>query len=156
MLDRDLAEPPHLRGVEATSVLDADRLEPDLRCRVALGHVHVWRLDLVPRVLCRLYGFSGGWAFSPSSPEPWEDARVWTSGSLLVAPESIEVGVECASIGRTSFVLEHDMYERKTGRLVAEARKVLVHYDYNTLRPIPIGEDLRRKILAQDPEAKQG
>ena len=76
--------------------------------------------------------------------------------SPLVAPESIEVGVGCASIGRTSFVLEQDMHERKTGRLVAEARKVLVHYDYNTLRAVPIGEDLRRKILAQDPEAKQG
>ncbi len=76
--------------------------------------------------------------------------------SPLVAPESIEVGVACASIGRTSFVLEQDMHERKTGRLVAEARKVLVHYDYNTLRAVPIGEDLRRKILAQDPEAKQG
>jgi acyl-CoA thioester hydrolase len=76
--------------------------------------------------------------------------------SPLVAPESIEVGVGCASIGRTSFVLEQDMHERKTGRLVAEARKVLVHYDYNARRAVPIGEDLRRKILAQDPEAKQG
>ena len=76
--------------------------------------------------------------------------------SPLVAPESIEVGVGCVSIGRTSFVLAQDMYERKTGRLVAEARKVLVHYDYRTLRSVPIGEDLRRKILAQDPEAKQG
>jgi acyl-CoA thioester hydrolase len=76
--------------------------------------------------------------------------------SPLVAPESIEVGVGCASIGRTSFVLEQDMYERKTGRLVAEARKVLVHYDYKAGRAIPIGEDLRRKILTQDPEAKQG
>jgi acyl-CoA thioester hydrolase len=76
--------------------------------------------------------------------------------SPLVAPESIEVGVGCASIGRTSFVLEQDMYERKTGRLVAEARKVLVHYDYKAGRAIPIGEELRRKILTQDPEAKQG
>jgi acyl-CoA thioester hydrolase len=76
--------------------------------------------------------------------------------SPLVAPESIEVGVGCASIGRTSFVLEQDMHERKTGRLVAEARKVLVHYDYKALRAVPIGEDLRRMILAQDPEAKQG
>ena len=75
--------------------------------------------------------------------------------SPLVAPESIEVGVGCASIGRTSFVLEQDMHERATGRLVAEARKVLVHYDYQSRRAVPIGEDLRRKILAQDPEAKQ-
>lgn len=76
--------------------------------------------------------------------------------SPLVAPESIEVGVGCASIGRTSFVLEQDMYERKTGRLVAEARKVLVHFDYKAGRAIPIGADLRQKILTLDPEAKQG
>jgi acyl-CoA thioester hydrolase len=75
--------------------------------------------------------------------------------SPLVAPESGEVGVGCASIGRTSIVLQQDMHERKTGRLVAEARKVLVHYDYNILRPVPIGEDMRKMILAQDPEAKQ-
>jgi hypothetical protein len=31
-----------------------------------------------------------------------------------------------------------------------------VHYDYNTLRPVPIDEPMRRKILAQDPAAKQG
>ena len=43
-----------------------------------------------------------------------------------------------------------------SGRLVAEARKVLVHYEYAAGRAIPIGEELRRKILAQDPEAKQG
>jgi acyl-CoA thioester hydrolase len=76
--------------------------------------------------------------------------------SPLVAPESIEVGVGCVSIGRTSFVLAQDMHERKSGRLVAEARKVLVHYDYKALRPIPIDDDMRRRILAQDPEAKQG
>ena len=76
--------------------------------------------------------------------------------SPLVAPESIEVGVGCASIGRTSFVLEQDMHERKTGRLVAEARKVLVHYDYKTLRAVPITAEMRRMILAQDPDAKQG
>lgn len=76
--------------------------------------------------------------------------------SPLRAPEIIEVGVACASIGRTSFVLEQDMHEVTSGRLVAEARKVLVHFDYNIGRPVPIGEDLRRRILAQDPEAKQG
>jgi acyl-CoA thioester hydrolase len=76
--------------------------------------------------------------------------------SPLVAPETIEVGVGCTSIGRTSFVLEQDMHEVTSGRLAAEARKVLVHYDYKAGRPIPIGEELRRKILAASPEAKQG
>jgi len=75
--------------------------------------------------------------------------------SPLAHPETVEIGCACASIGRTSFVLEQDMHERKSGRLVAEARKVLVHYDYAMGRPRPIGEDLRRMILAQDPEARQ-
>ena len=48
------------------------------------------------------------------------------------------------------------MHERKTGRLVAEARKVLVHYDYAPRARSRSADDLRRKILAQDPEAKQG
>ena len=75
--------------------------------------------------------------------------------SPLAHPETVEIGVACTSIGRTSFVLEQDMHERKTGRLVAEARKVLVHYDYVAGRPKPIGEDLRRMIVAQNPEVKQ-
>lgn len=50
MLGRDLAQPPQLRGVEAEDVLDTHRLQPDLRRGVALGRVHVWRLDPVPRV----------------------------------------------------------------------------------------------------------
>ena len=74
--------------------------------------------------------------------------------SPLAHPETVEIGCACASIGRTSFVLEQDMHERKSGRLVAEARKVLVHYDYAVGRPRAIGEDLRRMILAQDPEAR--
>ena len=75
--------------------------------------------------------------------------------SPLAHPETVEIGVGCTSIGRTSFVLDQDMHEKKTGRLVAEARKVLVFYDYAVGRPKPIGEDLRRLILAVDPDVKQ-
>ena len=76
--------------------------------------------------------------------------------SPLMAPQTVEVGVGCASIGRTSFVLEQDMHEVSTGRLVAEARKVLVHYDYASLRAVPITPEMRAMILAASPEAKQG
>ena len=68
------------------------------------------------------------------------------------SPETVEVGCACASIGRTSFVLEQDMHERKSGRLVAEARKVLVHYDYAILAP---GPD-RRGPAADDPGPGSG
>lgn len=76
--------------------------------------------------------------------------------SPLIAPETIEVGVGCTSIGRTSFVLEQDMHEVKTGRLVAEARKVLVHYDYASLRAVPITPEMRKLMLAASPGAQQG
>jgi acyl-CoA thioester hydrolase len=76
--------------------------------------------------------------------------------SPLVAPEQIVVGVGCASVGRSSFVLEQDMHEEKTGRLVAEARKVLVHYDYSALRAVPITEEMRALLLADSDRTRPG
>jgi acyl-CoA thioester hydrolase len=73
--------------------------------------------------------------------------------SPLQFGESIEISVGCTSIGRSSFVLESDMHERGSGRLVAESRKVLVCYDYAAGRSRPVADELRRLILAQDPEA---
>jgi acyl-CoA thioester hydrolase len=69
--------------------------------------------------------------------------------------ESLEVGVRCASMRRSSFVLEFAIEERKTGRLVAEARKVLVHYDYEAARPVPLTLEVRARIRAQDPEVRE-
>ena len=69
--------------------------------------------------------------------------------------ESVEISVGCTSMGRSSFVLEGDMHERGSGRLVAESRKVLVHYDYATGRSSPLPDAVRRLILEQDPEARQ-
>jgi len=69
--------------------------------------------------------------------------------------DHLAVGVRCASMKRSSFVLEFRVEERETGRLVAEARKVLVHYDYSALRSVPIPDDLRARIRAQDPEVRE-
>jgi acyl-CoA thioester hydrolase len=66
--------------------------------------------------------------------------------------DALEVGVRCASIRRSSLVLEQAVVEAGSGRLVAEARKTLVHYDYAAARSQAIPDDLRRKLLAQDPE----
>jgi acyl-CoA thioester hydrolase len=76
--------------------------------------------------------------------------------SPLAYGDSVEISVGCTSLGRSSFVLEGDMHERASGRLVAESRKVLVHYDFAAGRSRPLPEDLRRLILEQDPEAGQG
>lgn len=73
--------------------------------------------------------------------------------SPLAYGESVEISVGCTSIGRSSFVLESDMHERTSGRLVAQSRKVLVAFDYATGRSRPLPDEVRRQILEQDPEA---
>ena len=70
-------------------------------------------------------------------------------------PGRLLVGVRCASMRRSSFVLEFRVEEEASGLLLAEARKVLVRYDYTHARSVPLEEDLRQRILAQDPGARQ-
>jgi acyl-CoA thioester hydrolase len=74
--------------------------------------------------------------------------------SPLAYGESVEISVGATSLGRSSFVLEADMHERATARLVAESKKVLVRYDFAAGRSAPLPDALRALILEQDPEAK--
>jgi acyl-CoA thioester hydrolase len=68
--------------------------------------------------------------------------------------DELEVGVRCASVKRSSFVLEEALVERRSGRLVAQARKVLVHYDYAAGRSRPLDEEQRQRLMAQDPDLR--
>jgi acyl-CoA thioester hydrolase len=69
--------------------------------------------------------------------------------------DRLEVGVRCASMRRSSFVLEFRVAEPGGGRVFAEARKVLVHYDYEAARSVPLPADLREKLKAQDPDLRE-
>jgi len=69
--------------------------------------------------------------------------------------DRIEVGVRCASMKRSSLVLEHEIVRMPDPLVVAMARKVLVHYDYAAGRSTPLPPELRQRILAQDPDAKE-
>ena len=73
--------------------------------------------------------------------------------SPLTFGESIEVGVGCTSLGKTSFVLELDAHELASGRLVAECRKTLVYYDFAAGVKKPLPDEIRALLLAQDPGA---
>jgi acyl-CoA thioester hydrolase len=76
---------------------------------------------------------------------------------LPLAPRLRRVGRDLGGrhfAGRSSFVLESDMHERASGRLVAGSRKVLVYFDYAAGKSAPIPDGLRALILAQDPEAR--
>jgi acyl-CoA thioester hydrolase len=58
--------------------------------------------------------------------------------------EEVEVRTRCGRVGTKSFDLEHELHA--DGRLVAEARSVLVGYDYDTARSVPLSDELRRKL----------
>ena len=69
--------------------------------------------------------------------------------------ETLDVGVRCATMRRSSFILEFRIVERRSGRLVAEARKVCVHYDFKASRPVALPVELRELIRAQDPDVRE-
>jgi acyl-CoA thioester hydrolase len=64
----------------------------------------------------------------------------------LRSGEDVEVRSRCSRIGTKSFELEHQIW---TGdRLVADAKSVLVGYDYTAGTSIPLTENLRRTLSA--------
>lgn len=69
--------------------------------------------------------------------------------------EQLDVGVKIATMRRSSFSMQFRIVERSGARLVAEGRKVLVHYDYAAERSSPIPDELRRRILEREPEVRQ-
>jgi acyl-CoA thioester hydrolase len=88
-----------------------------------------------------------------------EQARIGVLGSLgefilarveidfraeLRAGEEVEVHSRCTHIGTKSLQLEHVM--QADGRVVAEARSVLVGYDYERRASVPLPEDLKRRL----------
>ncbi|MGE5690744.1 MAG: acyl-CoA thioesterase [Pseudomonadota bacterium] len=63
----------------------------------------------------------------------------------LRAGEEVEIRTRCARVGTKSFDLEHEL--RADGRVVAEARSVLVAYDYDTGRSVPLPDAVRARLL---------
>jgi acyl-CoA thioester hydrolase len=64
----------------------------------------------------------------------------------LRAGEEVEVASRCSRIGTKSFDLEHVI--RGDDRVVAEAKSVLVGYDYEAGRSVPITDTTKRRLAA--------
>jgi Predicted thioesterase len=64
--------------------------------------------------------------------------------SPLQYGETVEIGVRPSRLGTKSFELEHEL--RVDGRVVAEAKCVLVGYDYERAQTAPIPERWRRRL----------
>lgn len=60
--------------------------------------------------------------------------------------ETLEIGVRVAEIRNSSFVVESQILEQTTGRLIATNRAVIVHYDYAEQRPKPLPQEWRDRF----------
>ena len=65
----------------------------------------------------------------------------------LRAGEEIEIRSSCPRIGTKSFDLQHEIWAGE--RLVAEAKSVLVGYDYAAGASVPLTENQRRRLSEQ-------
>jgi acyl-CoA thioester hydrolase len=77
-------------------------------------------------------------------------ARSLEDLTLVVAPvgfpEVVEVGVRAGRFGEKSFGLDHEL--RVRGELAAEAKTVLVAYDYERAQTVEIPAAWREKLAA--------
>jgi acyl-CoA thioester hydrolase len=60
--------------------------------------------------------------------------------------DEVEVSVRVSRFGEKSFDLEHEL--RVEGTVVAEAKSVLVTYDYERREPVAIPDEWREKLAA--------
>jgi acyl-CoA thioester hydrolase len=60
--------------------------------------------------------------------------------------DELEIGVRPARVGTKSFDLEYEV--RSGGTLAAEAKTVLVSYDYASARPVELPESWREALAA--------
>ena len=73
--------------------------------------------------------------------------------SPILFGEEVTVETRVERIGRTSFTMVHRMTAGGDGRLAADVESVLVVYDYETERPIPMPDDWRSRIGAFESRA---
>jgi acyl-CoA thioester hydrolase len=64
--------------------------------------------------------------------------------------ETLVVGIKVIELGGASMKMEYRVEEKKTGRLVAQAKTVLVGYDYAENRVKRWPDELREKVEAYD------
>jgi acyl-CoA thioester hydrolase len=60
--------------------------------------------------------------------------------------DQLEVRLSLEAIGRTSFTYRYELVDVPTARVMAEARTVLVLFDYARQQPVPIDDRLRAEL----------
>lgn len=68
--------------------------------------------------------------------------------SPILYGQEVEIGTRVDWIGRTSFSMSHLLTASPQERLVAEADTILVAYDYETEKPMPVPDEWRATFAA--------
>lgn len=134
--------------------MDGYRLVSDVQVRFAdtdgLGHVNnanylsyieVARVDYLKTVLGRMKIAELGVIL----------ARVEIDyKSPVLYDETLRVGCRVSEIGGASIKMEYRIESKKDDRLVAEAKTVLVTFDYDLNKPVRVSDEWREKMEAFD------
>jgi acyl-CoA thioester hydrolase len=97
----------------------------------------------------RLWQFSGETAMTAARGAGLILARVECDYRLPATyGDTLDVHLKLAGIGRTSFTYEYDIVEASDARMIAQARTVIVLYDYQAGKPVEI-DDARRADLSR-------
>jgi len=62
--------------------------------------------------------------------------------------DQIQVAVWPSKIGNSSFTLSYEVKEKRSGRILARAKSVIVSYDYETRKSKPIPDEFRTLLQA--------
>ncbi|HUH16545.1 MAG TPA: thioesterase family protein [Methylomirabilota bacterium] len=68
--------------------------------------------------------------------------------SPITFGEEVSVETRVDRVGRTSFAMSHRMTAGPEGRLAADVQTVLVTYDYETARPMPVPDEWRARMAS--------
>jgi acyl-CoA thioester hydrolase len=140
------------------------RLSVRFRDCDAMGHVnHAVYLTYFEQ--CRLTF----WREATGTPTPHTRVIIARAECDYRAPahfgDELEVRLNVAAIGRSSFTLGYEIVQAVSGQLVADGRTVMVSYDYAAGAPIPLPDATRAlleqlKVLEQlkgsDPNSSKG
>lgn len=64
--------------------------------------------------------------------------------------EEVQVESRIDRVGRSSFAMSHRMTAGPDGRLVGDVQSVLVTYDYESARPMPVPDEWRTSFEAHE------
>lgn len=70
--------------------------------------------------------------------------------SPVLHHEKLMVGCRVSEIGGSSIHMEYRIEEKTSGRLVAEAKSVMVAFDYALNKPVRVSDEWREKMEAYD------